>query len=278
MSLLISALASGSNGNCYYVGNESDAVLIDVGISCRELEKRMHTVGLDMQKVKAIFISHEHSDHIFGLAALCKKYSLPVYITEETLRFSRLKLKHTATHCFKEMAAVTIGDLVITPFQKAHDAADPFSFMISCGDVRVGVFTDIGSPCSLLKQYFSQCHAAFLESNYDEAMLQQGHYPIYLKNRIRGGKGHLSNLQALQLFLEQRPPFMNHLLLSHLSKNNNCPNLVEQLFRPHAGNTKIVVASRYEATEVFRITSAVKPSIAPVHRQYHPPQLEFSFA
>ena len=275
MSLFISALASGSNGNCYYVGNESEAVLIDAGISCREIEKRMLLLGLRMQKVKAVFISHEHSDHICGLSVLAKKYGLPIYITRETLLFSRLKLKNAI--CFKEQATVCIGTLSITPFQKAHDAADPFSFMVSSGQVRVGVFTDIGTACDSLKQHFSQCHAAFLESNYDEQMLHEGHYPIYLKNRIRGGRGHLSNRQALQLFLDHRPSFMSHLLLSHLSKNNNCPKLVEQLFQAHAGTTKIVVASRYQATDVYCINAAAFQKPALQHHRFQPPQLEFSF-
>ena len=189
--------------------------------------------------------------------------------------FSRLKLKNAI--CFKEQATVCIGTLSITPFQKAHDAADPFSFMVSSGQVRVGVFTDIGTACDSLKQHFSQCHAAFLESNYDEQMLHEGHYPIYLKNRIRGGRGHLSNRQALQLFLDHRPSFMSHLLLSHLSKNNNCPKLVEQLFQAHAGTTKIVVASRYQATDVYCIKAAAFQKPALQHHRFQPPQLEFSF-
>ena len=189
--------------------------------------------------------------------------------------FSRLKLKNAI--CFKEQATVCIGTLSITPFQKAHDAADPFSFMVSSGQVRVGVFTDIGTACDSLKQHFSQCHAAFLESNYDEQMLHEGHYPIYLKNRIRGGRGHLSNRQALQLFLDHRPSFMSHLLLSHLSKNNNCPKLVEQLFQAHAGTTKIVVASRHQATDVYCIKAAAFQKPALQHHRFQPPQLEFSF-
>lgn len=277
MSLFISALASGSNGNCYYVGNEREAVLIDAGISCREMEKRMIGLGLCMEKVKAIFISHEHSDHIYGLSTWCKKYGLPVYITSETLRFSKLKLKAGQTVCFRHMTSVSVGSIHVEPFQKTHDAADPFSFVVSCGAVRVGVFTDIGTPCPQLKKQFASCHAAFLESNYDEAMLETGGYPYHLKNRIRGGKGHLSNRQALQVFDENRPPFMSHLLLAHLSKNNNCPKLVARLFEQIAGKTKIVVTSRYAATDVYRITgeSAARP--AP-HVHYTPPQLEFSFA
>ena len=119
--------------------------------------------------------------------------------------------------------------------------------------MNVGIFTDIGFPCKHVINHFKKCHAAFLESNYDEEMLDTGSYPYYLKTRIRGGMGHLSNIQALELFNTHRPSYMSHLFLSHLSKNNNCPKLVEQLFNAHAGETYVEVASRYHQTQVFHI-------------------------
>jgi phosphoribosyl 1,2-cyclic phosphodiesterase len=263
MSLFITSLNSGSNGNCYYVGNAQEAVLIDAGISCRETEKRMKRLGLSMDTVKAIFISHEHGDHIAGVSVLAKKYQLPVYITTPTLNGGRIALDKSQVKSFIAHNAVSIGSLSITAFPKFHDASDPHSFIISCGEVNVGVFTDLGIACEQLVNYFQKCHAAFLESNYDADMLEKGGYPYHLKNRIRGGEGHLSNEQALQLFLEHRPSFMSHLLLAHLSKNNNDPKLVEDLFNRHAGNTKIVVASRYNETEVYHITADHRSSIIP---------------
>lgn len=253
MSLFITSLNSGSNGNCYYVGNDSEAVLIDAGISCREVEKRMKRLGLRMENIRAVFISHEHSDHIKGLPALVKKYQWPVYITPATLQHGRLQFEPALLKQFKAHAATGIGGLEIIAFPKYHDASDPYSFLVKCRDVCVGVFTDIGVPCAQLIKYFKQCHAAFLESNYDEEMLEKGGYPVYLKNRIRGGKGHLSNKQALDLFNTHKPEFMSHLLLAHLSHNNNSPELVQQLFSAHAGKVKVVVASRYEETQVFHI-------------------------
>jgi phosphoribosyl 1,2-cyclic phosphodiesterase len=254
MSLFITALASGSNGNCYYVGNEREAVLIDAGICCREIEKRMRRLGLLMTKVKAVFVSHEHSDHIKGLRVLAKKYSLPVFITRPTLENGRLFLdKHLIVSSYTAKEPVTIGELLITAFPKHHDAADPYSFVVSCRGINIGVFTDIGTPCENLISHFSTCHAAFLESNYDEQMLKTGGYPYYLKKRISGEKGHLSNKQALELFTTHRPKHMSHLVLSHLSKNNNCPKLVGDLFNKHAGEVKIVVASREEQTQVYWI-------------------------
>lgn len=253
MSLLITSLNSGSNGNCYYVGNNDEAILIDAGISCKETEKRMHMLGLSMQLVKAIFISHEHSDHIRGLQVLADKYRMPIYITDITLRHSGISFSQTKSVSFQPYQSINIGNLSVTPFPKHHDAGDPHSFIIESSGVKVGVFTDIGSPCTHVIKAFKRCHAAFLESNYDETLLENGRYPYYLKNRIRGGKGHLSNSQALDIFLKHRPPYMSHLLLSHLSKDNNCPEMVKNLFEPHARQTKIIIASRYEQTPVFQV-------------------------
>ncbi len=254
MSLFIASLNSGSNGNCYYIGNDQEAVLIDAGISCRETEKRMRRLGLSMQQVKAIFISHEHSDHIRGVAVLAKKYQLPVYITAGTLLHGGLILHEHLVTAFRAYEPVYIGGLAVTAFPKEHDAAEPHSFIITGNTINIGVFTDIGISCEHVIRHFQQCHAAFLEANYDEVMLEQGRYPYYLKNRIRGGKGHLSNTQALELFKTHRPAFMSHLLLSHLSQDNNNPSLVQELFDQHANGIKIVVASRMQETAVYQIS------------------------
>ena len=280
MSLFITSLNSGSNGNCYYVGNEAEAILIDAGISCREIEKRMHRLKLNMENIKAVFVSHEHSDHIKGLPTLIKKYQLPVYITPATMQNGQLHFESHLVKTFNAQEPVGIGKLSVTAFPKFHDASDPYSFVISCNNICVGVFTDIGRPCKQLIQYFKQCHAAFLEANYDEEMLDKGNYPIHLKNRIRGGLGHLSNRQALELFVAHKPVFMSHLLLAHLSKNNNSPELVYNLFNANAGNVSVIVASRYEATEVYDIigTGALPNSFPKSKIKKSPPvQLSLSF-
>ncbi len=258
MSVFLASLNSGSNANCYYVGNSSEAVLIDAGLSCRETEKRMKRLELDIKKVKAIFISHEHSDHISGLEVLSKKYQLPVYITSSTLSNSSLKLEPSLVISFTKNKAVSVGELEILPFTKSHDAADAHSFVVSCKGTHVGVLTDMGYACKQVLKHFSQCHAVFLESNYCEEMLMNGSYPYHLKQRISGDEGHLSNQQALELFLNYKAPHLQLLILSHLSQNNNHPQVVEQLFAPHGKDVKIVVASRYKESEVFVIESTTK--------------------
>lgn len=278
MALYITSLNSGSNGNCYYVGNEHDAVLVDAGISCKEIEKRMGNLGLAMSHVKALFISHEHTDHIRGASVLSRKYKMPVYITPETLRNGGMHIEKSLQHTFKANEAVAVGSLAVIPFAKDHDAADPYSFRVAYNGISIGVITDIGKVCERVVHHFRQCHACFLEANYDEKMLEEGGYPIFLKNRIRGGHGHISNTQALELFLKHKPQFMSHLLLSHLSKHNNCPKLVEDMFRKHAGTTNIIVASRYNETEVFTITQTTQEWQAVCPTITESVQLRFSFS
>ncbi|MCC6289268.1 MAG: MBL fold metallo-hydrolase [Chitinophagaceae bacterium] len=257
MALYITSLNSGSNGNCYYVGNDDEAVLIDAGISCRETEKRMNRLGLPISRVKAIFVSHEHGDHITGVAGLSKKFQLPVYITKATYTAAAIPIASGLLYNFVHEQMVVIGNLRITAFAKCHDACDPHSFFISDGPVNVGVFTDIGNACNNIVRYFKECDAVFLESNYCEDMLMKGAYPWHLKKRISGGEGHLSNKQALELFLKYKGEKLSHLILSHLSKNNNSPELVEKIFAEKAGNVKITVASRYSETPLFRIEARI---------------------
>lgn len=253
MSLFTASINSGSNGNCYYIGNREEAVLIDAGISCRETEKRMARMGLRIQSVKAIFISHEHTDHIRGVEVLSRKYNIPVYITELTRRSGGLTLVPGLENNFKAHEPVKVGTLEVVPFPKSHDASDPYSFIVKNDKITIGVMTDIGTVCDHVVNYFKQCHAVYLESNYDVDMLQNGPYPVYLKKRISSDKGHLSNLQAQTLFNEHRSEFLSHVFLSHLSAENNDPHKAVSFFNGIAGHTHIVVASRHKESAIFCI-------------------------
>ena len=257
MSMFICSLNSGSNANCYYLGNQDEAILVDGGLSCRETVKRLKRVGLSIKKIKAIFVSHEHGDHIHGVSGLSKKYQIPVYITPQTLQNGRLQVREDLIFSMRSYDPVSVGNLSITAFPKLHDASDPQSFIVECEKVKVGVFTDIGSPCEHVIKHFQQCHAAFLEANYDEDLLTNGSYPIHLKNRIRSNYGHMSNDQALELFAKYRPPYMSHLFLSHLSRDNNSPKLVRNVFSRIAGSTEIIIASRDRETRLYHIRESV---------------------
>ncbi len=209
--------------------------------------------NLDIKKVKAILISHEHTDHIKGIEKLSTRYRIPVYLTPKTLQYSKLQLPSDLVQSFSHGESYGIGSFTITPFKKLHDAIDPHSFLVSCYDLTVGVFTDIGKCCEEVKMHFSKCHAVFLESNYDDNMLHNGTYPYYLKKRISGGFGHLSNDEALDLFTRYRSPYLSHVFLSHLSRENNCPDMALQTFLPHSKKIRIVVASREMPSDVFNI-------------------------
>jgi len=251
MPLYLASLNSGSNGNCYYIGNGKDSVFIDAGISCRETERRMIRLGLPLRNVRAIFITHEHTDHTRGTEVLSQKYGIPVYITGATWRNSRLKLDPLMVNPFITGTPLQIGSLLIDPFPKMHDASEPHSFTVSSNNLTAGIFTDIGTACEHVRHHLGRCHAAFLEANYDEQMLEKGRYPNHLKRRIRSMEGHLSNDQALDLFTSCRSLKLQLLVLSHLSAENNHPQLVHDLFSSHANGTRIVVASRYEESELL---------------------------
>lgn len=206
-----------------------------------------------MERVQAIFVSHEHTDHIRGLSTLANRYYLPVYITEKTSKGANIRLIRHLSKPFYSDHTIQVGSLSVTPFFKNHDAADAHSFVVSGDGIHIGVFTDIGQVCTKFQHYFSQCHAAFLESNYDVQMLEQGRYPIHLKNRIRGGMGHLSNHQAFDLALNHRAPHLSHLILAHLSKENNHPDIAQETFAPLTPHIEISVASRYAPSAIISI-------------------------
>jgi len=256
MSVSIASLNSGSNGNCYYIGDQNDGVFIDAGISCKETEARMLRLGISIRSIKAIFVSHEHTDHIKGIAVISRKYQIPVYMNQTMIYNGCVDVQKDLIRRYDANQPIRIGALEITSFPKHHDACDPHSFIVRSGTVTIGVMTDIGRACEQVIKYFNMCDAVFLEANYDDEMLSKGRYPYYLKNRIRSGRGHLSNKEALDLFLNHRAPSLSHILLSHLSKDNNCPDLVQNLFSAHAGKTHVIIASRFNESQIFQIGKA----------------------
>jgi len=247
----ICAIASGSNGNCYYAGNENSAILVDAGISGKQALIRMEKRNLNPGKIKAIFISHEHNDHFRCVKAMSKKIGVPVYMTSVTLNGSWKHHRPKNIVLFNPGDIVTIDDIFVHTFLKKHDAAEPCSFRIEHNGVSVGVFTDIGEPCDNLKFHLKKCHALFLESNYDPEMLWAGSYPYYLKKRIDSEYGHLSNIQAKELLKEYQHPDLQILLLSHISQENNLPEIALSVFDEFKDKFRIEVTNRYDVGEVF---------------------------
>lgn len=250
--LEICAIASGSNGNCYYIGNEKDAVLVDAGISHRQIVARMKFRGLNPEKVKAVFISHEHSDHMTGARVTGKRLCVPVYLTAKTYNGAYKNMRPDYPRFFQPGESIEAGEFTIYPFLKNHDASEPCSFRVEYEGKSVGVFTDIGDPCENVRHQVSLCDALFLETNYDEKMLWEGAYPYYLKMRIASAHGHLSNRQAFDLLKHHGGEKLKYVFLSHLSKENNTPEVAFREIEPLGDRFAIRLTSRYEPGEVCR--------------------------
>lgn len=238
------ALASGSNGNCYYIGNERDAVLVDAGISAKQIMNRILEAGLDASRIRGIVVSHEHTDHVSGVRVLSKRLGIPAWFSQGTFDALRETERPERFHIFSPDKSFLISSFRIHPFLKNHDAAEPCSFRIEHDDWHIGVFTDIGEACDRLKQHLRKCHVLFIETNYDEKMLWEGSYPYILKRRVASPVGHLSNDQAFELIRDHAGPELVHIFLSHLSGENNRPELAESRFKPLSDRFRVSVTSR----------------------------------
>ncbi len=219
--LEICAIASGSNGNCYYIGNNKTAILVDAGISTKQILKRMGERDLDPDKLRALFITHEHSDHLRGARVLGKRLQIPVYMSAKTYDGAYKNLRPDHPRFFQSEQEIEVDEFTVYPVAKKHDAADPYSFRISYNNLNVGVFTDIGEACNNVKEHVNLCNALFLESNYDDKMLWEGRYPQFLKERVASKVGHLSNDQAFELLDQHTNGELRCVFLSHISKDNN---------------------------------------------------------
>ncbi|MFO8002318.1 MAG: MBL fold metallo-hydrolase [Marinilabilia sp.] len=249
----ICALASGSNGNCYYIGNNRDAVLVDAGISRRQVLQRMKERGLDPSKIRAVFISHEHADHFRGIRVLSKHLDIPVFMTRPAYEKSWGPNRPAKISFFDPGDILKVGGFNIYTFLKQHDAAQPCSFRIEHDELNVGIMTDIGEPCQNVQHHFSTCQALFLESNYDEDMLWNGAYPLYLKNRVASAFGHLSNKQACELLTSYGGDDLQVVFLSHLSEDNNRPEIAMEAFQGVKNKYQVKLTNRYAPAELFRL-------------------------
>ena len=222
--LQICVLASGSKGNAIYVSDGHTAVLVDVGLSGVEIERRMQASQIDIHSVKAIIVSHEHSDHIRGVGVLARRYGLPVYITSETAAAAGHSLgRIDQIRDFQIGQTFSINDLSIHPFAISHDATDPAGFTISQNGRKIGIATDLGIATGMVKQHLQACSLLVLEANHDPTMLIDGPYPWPLKQRIKSRSGHLSNEESRELLSELKHDGLCHVILAHLSETNNTP-------------------------------------------------------
>jgi phosphoribosyl 1,2-cyclic phosphodiesterase len=256
----IIVLNSGSNGNAVYVesARSGAAVLLDCGISRRQIELRLKVHGRHPQNLRAVFITHEHADHVRGLPVLTKLYPLSTYLTEPTFRRMYRNRPHKGHRFMENSATVTVEDLTVQAFPKSHDASDPVFFVVTTGEKRFLYVTDLGVHDDAVAGMLSEVDAALVESNYDEDMLETGPYPPDLKDRIRADYGHLSNLQAVDLLRRHANGRLRALILGHLSENNNTPEIVRREIdlllaeRPDF-HPAVHIASRYTVGDVISV-------------------------
>ena len=243
-------LASGSSGNCCYVETEQTNILIDAGLSCREIERRLGLIGVKPETLDALIITHEHGDHIKGAGPLCRRYDLPLYINRATFTRGSKVLKNIAKPVFIETgSALEINDLVLETFTKCHDAADPIGAILSANGSRLGIVTDLGRSTVLAEDRLGKCQALIMEFNYDPHMLDHGPYPLDLKRRIKSRDGHLSNQQAADLLQAVSHKDLQVVVLAHLSETNNHPDKAAQsasdaLLNCGLANVRILIASQ----------------------------------
>ena len=256
----ITVLASGSKGNCICVEGDAGTILVDAGISNREIRRRMTEAGADPGNVEGLFLTHEHSDHIRGVDVFCRGSGVPVYGTRGTLGGLRETLKKpgaTSMHALVPGEEEACGDFLVTAFRTSHDAAEPSGFCIREGDVTIGVCTDTGMVTSGMLSFLRRCDAVVLESNHCPVMLAEGRYPAFLKRRIADKeRGHLSNPAAAAV-LRDLCDGLCHVELAHLSEENNTPE--KALAAAHegvgfyAGNLKVGVARQHTISDPFEV-------------------------
>lgn len=217
------SLGSGSRGNCTVIESGDSRVLVDCGFSMRETERRLQRAQREITHISAILVTHEHGDHVRGVASLAKKYQLPVWSSRGTAKAAGLDELASLKlwHCIDIHKTFEIGGLQIQPVPVPHDAKEPCQFIFTDGDWRIGVLTDTGSITPYIEEQYSACDAFILEANHDEMMLANGAYPPSLKQRVGGNYGHLNNSQAKDLLTRIDTSKLQYLVASHISDKNN---------------------------------------------------------
>lgn len=258
------SIASGSSGNCIYVGSDATHLLVDVGISGKRAECGLNSLGISAKDLDGILITHEHADHIAGIGVMARKYEIPIYATAGTIDY----MKHCSSvgkideDLFIEIQAdkkLTIKDITVNPMRISHDAAEPVAYRFGYGAKKVAVCTDLG----VFNDYTVEClrgmDALLLEANHDVNMLQVGPYPYYLKQRILGDRGHLSNENSGRLLSRILHDDLQTIVLGHLSKENNLPELAYEAVR-----MEITMGENPYKAEDFTIQVANRSEVSPV--------------
>jgi len=267
MAVSVSVLASGSRGNSAVVQTSTTRILVDAGISCRETFKRMKVLEEDPRCLSAILITHEHCDHIYGLATLAKKLKIPVFMTGATHQcWARAMRDENGVRPTLERLEVfaagksfQVGDIAITPFTIPHDAADPVGFTFRAEGVKIGFATDLGYVPASVRDHLRRCEVLIMESNHDVEMLRVGPYPWSVKQRVMSRVGHLSNDALAEFFTNDYDGEAAYVVLAHLSEHNNHPEIARRAAEKALGprrtllHNRVVLALQNEPLEPIRL-------------------------
>ena len=267
MAVSITVLASGSQGNCTLVSSSTTRLLVDAGLSCRELLRRLASCGESASRIDAILITHEHTDHVAGLRVLAKKLKVPVYITGPTYETYRRTTRDASGNRvqlerreeFHSGRAFQIGDVKITPFTIPHDAIDPVGFTFCSEGIKVAVCTDLGYMPTSVRQHVRGCQVLMIESNHDLEMLRGGPYPWSVKQRVMSRVGHLSNDALADFLTTDYDGGAEFLVLAHLSEQNNHPEIARMTAERALGEQRnfvrnqLVLAAQDEPLAAIRL-------------------------
>lgn len=222
----VCVLASGSKGNAVYVASGETRLLVDCGLAASDIAGRLAAIGVSPSDLDAVLVTHEHNDHVKGLGPFSRKWGLPCYFSSSTRReISAHHLKEVFINEFDAGKGFCLRDLYIEPVSISHDAVDPVAFVIADGCEKVGIATDVGKTTALMVEHFKGCDLVVMEFNHEPEMLKNGPYPWYLKQRIKGISGHLSNYEAADFLGMVMTPSLKGVFLAHMSDTNNCPAL-----------------------------------------------------
>ncbi len=268
MAVSVTVLASGSKGNCTLVSSSSTRLLIDAGLSCREVMRRLLLCGEDPCSVDAVLVTHEHSDHIAGIRVLARRLKIPIYITAATYgayqRLARDGDGHRVVldrrEHFHSGGRFQVGDIAVMPFTIPHDAVDPVGFTFCCDGIKVGVCTDLGYMPPNVRDHLRGCHVLMIESNHDLELLRGGPYPWSVKQRVMSNVGHLSNDALANFLTSDYDGGAEFLILAHLSEQNNHPEIARQTAERALGDqrslflqNRLMLAAQHEPLAAVRL-------------------------
>lgn len=230
MKIKFLSLASGSSGNCYYIGTETYGILIDAGIAARTIKKGLKEAGISMDMIRAVFITHDHADHIKAVGGLGEKLNIPIYSTALIHQginksYCMTEKLHTSARYLEKLQPMQLEDFEITSFEVPHDGTDNVGYCVRIGDKTFSFLTDLGEITPTAAEYIRKANYLIIESNYDKEMLRMGTYPAHLKERIASSTGHMSNEDTATFLAENFNEHLKYIWLCHLSKDNNHPEL-----------------------------------------------------